>query len=149
MTSSDSVETMMMKTTTSSMVKDVKSLMSDYCHRLSPFTDDDDTPSGLSAGNNANDSDGEDDDETDYTGLGLLSGDVFEDLLGDDDDQSEEPAKKSSKKKNKGSVKQPEDSLTENEVDGTLTNSATSNDDDDDDTEEEEESGGFLELLDG
>lgn len=81
----------------------------------------------------------------------MLSGDVFDELLGDDDDQSEEPSKKSTKKKNKGTVKQPEDSLTENEVDGPLNGEQASNndDDDDDDDNEEEESGGILEILNG
>lgn len=104
-------------------------------HENRSFVDDeDDTPTGQSAGNVQNDSNDDDDDE-DYTGLSLLNGDILSDLLGGvDDDDSDEPAKKSDKKK-KGSGKQP----------GT----AADDDDDDDDDSEEDGAGGFLELLDG
>jgi hypothetical protein len=93
-----------------------------------------------------------DDDDVDYTGLSLLSGDIFEDLLGDDGDSDSKPAKKSSKKK-----KKPVSDL-DNEVDAALSDDdedddgqsrpAGSNNNKDDD-ESEEESDGILGILDG
>jgi Neuraminidase (sialidase) len=115
---------------------------------LKIFSDEDDTPAGQSAGNVnvAESDDGDDDDDTDYTGLGFLSGDIFDDILGEDEDQSDKPSRKTPKKK--GSVKLPQGvtSESQNEVDGT----EASNDDDDDNTEEDDdESGGILDILDG
>lgn len=94
-----------------------------------------------------------DDEDVDYTGLSLLSGDIFEDLLGDegDSDSKPVPAKKSNKKNKKPVV----DEL-DNEVDAAINEvdddsdlarpaQAASNDDDDDESEE----GGILDLLDG
>lgn len=116
---------------------------------IKSLDEDDDTPTGQSAGNVNNSSDdGDDDDDTDYTGLSLLSGDLFDDILGEDEDQSDKPSRKSPNKKTKGSVKDPQsaDSESQNEVDGTLNEAE---DDDDDDDEDDDESGGILSILDG
>lgn len=78
----------------------------------------------------------------------MLSGDIFDDILGEDEDQSDKPSRKTPKKKTKGSVKLPQGvtSESQNEVDVT----EVSNDDNDDDTEEDDdESGGILDILDG
>lgn len=108
---------------------------------------DDDTPTGQSVGsvpNPSNNSD-DDDDETDYTGLGLLSGDFLDDILGDDDQSSEAaPARKNAKKKTKEASK-PEVSLSTGGTNG-IDNSSNDSDNDDDD---EDESAGILEILNG
>lgn len=123
---------MMMKMTTFWMVRvDGCGWFLELHEHPSILDDEDDTPTGQSAGNVQNASNDDDEDE-DYTGLDLLNGDILSDLLGGvDDDDSDEPAKKSDKKK-KGSGKKP----------------ATQADDDDDDSDEDG-AGGFLELLDG
>lgn len=89
--------------------------------------DEEDSPTGNTA-------DDESDDDVDYTGFSLLTGDLFDDILEDEDDTPDPvPARKVPKVK-KGSVKKPEDIINsaspeQNEVDGTLGNTESSVDD--------------------
>lgn len=132
---------MMMKTMTFWTVRN--SSLTQIFDLIVLFKDEDDTPTGQSAGNVASSSN-DDDDDDDYSGLSLLGADVLDDILGGDDDEADEPApsRKNSKKKIKNSVTQPIDlinavSPVQNEINN------------DDDESDEDESGGFLELLDG